>query len=454
MRAVRRLFVANRGEIAVRIIDACRRLGIETVVGVSTADRETLAARLADRTVCIGPPRAPQSYLKAETLVAAALGSGCDAVHPGYGFLAERPAFQRLCADHGLLFIGPRAETIEAMGDKLRARGLARDLQVPILPGSGHIESSDQVMRFAEANGYPLLLKASAGGGGRGMRLVYSSEEVVPAWESASAEARDAFGDPTMYVERFIQRARHVEIQLMGDGHGHVVHFGERDCSVQRRYQKLIEEAPSPAVSSELRHLLADAAIHLASEVGYLGAGTVEFLLDMDTKEFYFLEMNTRIQVEHPVTEMVTGVDLVVEQIRSVSGGELTIGQESVRMRGQAIECRINAEMPDQGFKPSPGRITEWIPPTGYGIRVDSHCYPGYLIPPFYDSMIAKLIVHGHDRAAALAGMDRALGSFVVGEVPTTIPFHRRVLAEPTFREGKITTRWVEEDFMLQQSVS
>jgi len=446
--------VANRGEIAVRIIDACRRLGIETVVGVSTADRETLAARLADRTVCIGPPRAPQSYLKAETLVAAALGSGCDAVHPGYGFLAERPAFQRLCADHGLLFIGPRAETIEAMGDKLRARGLARDLQVPILPGSGHIESSDQVMRFAEANGYPLLLKASAGGGGRGMRLVYSSEEVVPAWESASAEARDAFGDPTMYVERFIQRARHVEIQLMGDGHGHVVHFGERDCSVQRRYQKLIEEAPSPAVSSELRHLLADAAIHLASEVGYLGAGTVEFLLDMDTKEFYFLEMNTRIQVEHPVTEMVTGVDLVVEQIRSVSGGELTIGQESVRMRGQAIECRINAEMPDQGFKPSPGRITEWIPPTGYGIRVDSHCYPGYLIPPFYDSMIAKLIVHGHDRAAALAGMDRALGSFVVGEVPTTIPFHRRVLAEPTFREGKITTRWVEEDFMLQQSVS
>jgi len=286
------------------------------------------------------------------------------------------------------------------------------------------------------------------------MRLVYSSEEVVPAWESASAEARDAFGDPTMYVERFIQRARHVEIQLMGDGHGHVVHFGERDCSVQRRYQKLIEEAPSPAVSSELRHLLADAAIHLASEVGYLGAGTVEFLLDMDTKEFYFLEMNTRIQVEHPVTEMVTGVDLVVEQIRSVSGGELTIGQESVRMRGQAIECRINAEMPDQGFKPSPGRITEWIPPTGYGIRVDSHCYPGYLIPPFYDSMIAKLIVHGHDRAAALAGMDRALGSFVVGEVPTTIPFHRRVLAEPTFREGKITTRWVEEDFMLQQSVS
>lgn len=451
---IKRLFIANRGEIAVRVVNACRKLGIEAVVAVSAADRETLAARLADRAVCVGAPRPRDSYLNMEALITAALGTGCDAVHPGYGFLAERPDFQRLCAANGIVFVGPTAETIEAMGDKLQARSIAKGLQVPAIPGSERVASTQQVLEFAEVNGYPLLLKASAGGGGRGMRLVRSSEGVTSAFENASAEARDAFGDPTLYVERYIERARHVEVQVMGDSHGNVVHLGERDCSVQRRYQKLIEEAPSPAVSPDLRARLTEAAVRVARRVQYLGAGTIEFLLDLDTMSFYFLEMNTRIQVEHPVTEMVTGIDLVAEQIRVAGGAPLSISQDAVTLTGHAIECRINAEAPEQQFKPSPGRITRWVPPTDSSeVRVDSHCYPGYQIPPFYDSLVAKLIVHGRDRAAAIASMSRALDSFVVDGVPTTIPFHQSVLADAAFRDGCITTRWVEEDFMKRRGL-
>lgn len=454
MKSIQRLFVANRGEIAVRIVEACRKLGIEAVVGVSVADRETLAARLADRSVCIGPRQASESYLKMETLLVAAQGSGCDAIHPGYGFLAERSDFQRLCAENDLIFVGPSAETIEAMGDKLQARKIAEKLGVPTTSGSDQVGSPEEALELGKNIGYPLLFKASAGGGGRGMRIVHAPEEVTSAFESASAEARDAFGDPTLYIERYIENARHVEVQIMGDSYGKIIHLGERDCSIQRRYQKLIEEAPSPVVDQNLRADMADAAVHLAEHVDYLGAGTVEFILDQDSKDFYFLEMNTRIQVEHPVTEMITGVDLVAEQIRVAGGEPLSVSQEDVKIDGHAIECRINAEMPDRDFMPSPGKIAEWQPPSGEGVRVDSHCYSGYLIPPFYDSMIGKLIVHGEDRDAAIETMFSALGDFVIEGVHTTIPFHKAVLEDPDFRSGLVTTSWVEEEFMKRKEFS
>jgi acetyl-CoA carboxylase, biotin carboxylase subunit len=447
---VRRLFVANRGEIAVRIVGACRKLGIEAVVAVSEADRDSLAARMADRAVCIGPAPAAQSYLRMETLVAAAQGTGCDAVHPGYGFLAERAAFQRLCAEHGLTFVGPGAKAIEAMGDKLQARRMAAQLGIPTVPGTDHVQSAQQAIEFGRKAGYPFLLKASAGGGGRGMRVVRAAGEVAAAFDGASAEARAAFGDPTLYIERFIDRARHVEIQVLADLHGRVIHLGERDCSTQRRHQKLIEEAPSPALDDELRARMAGAAVTLARHVGYASAGTVEFLLDADSREFYFLEVNTRIQVEHPVTEMVTGADLVVEQIRVAGGEPLSIEQSHLRLRGHAIECRINAEQADRDFMPVPGRLAQWEPPSGPGIRLDTHCHAGYFIPPFYDSLIAKLIVHAADRAAAVSAMQRALAQFTVGGVPTTIRFHQAVLAHPDFAQGRVTTRWVEEVFMKQ----
>ena len=447
---IRRVFVANRGEIAVRVIEACRKLGVQAVVGVSEADRDSLAARIADRAVCIGPAPAAQSYLKMETIVTAAKGTGCDAVHPGYGFLAERAGFQRLCAEHGLTFVGPPASAIEAVGDKLRARRLAAELGVPTVPGSDHVETAQRALEFGRQAGYPFLLKASAGGGGRGMRLVRTAEEVPAAFSAASAEAQAAFGDPTLYIERFIERARHIEVQVMADTHGNVIHLGERDCSTQRRHQKLIEEAPSPVLDDGLRARIADAAVRLLRHVGYVSAGTVEFIFDTDTRAFYFLEVNTRIQVEHPVTEMVTGADLVAEQIRVAGGAPLSLAQSDVRVRGHAIECRINAEMPERDFMPSPGRLSEWRTPAGEGIRVDSHCYPGYFVPPFYDSMIAKLIAHGPDRGAAISRLLRALASFTVGGVETTIPFHQAVLASPDFAEGRVTTRWVEETFMKQ----
>ena len=447
---IKRLFVANRGEIAVRIIRACRTLGIEAVVGVSAADRNSLAAQQADRAICIGPAPAAQSYLNMAAIVAAAKGCGCDAIHPGYGFLAERAGFQRLCTEHALTFVGPAAAAIEAMGDKLRARQIAAKLGVPTVPGTDHVKTAQDAQQFGHTAGYPFLLKASAGGGGRGMRVVRTPQEVVAAFESASAESRAAFGDPTLYIERFIERARHVEIQVIADGHGNTVHLGERDCSTQRRHQKLIEEAPSPVLDEELRAPMADAAVRLVRHVDYTNAGTVEFILDLDTKAFYFLEVNTRIQVEHPVTEMVTGVDLVAEQIRVAGGARLSFSQADIRCSGHAIECRINAEDASRDLMPSPGTVTAWQPPAGPGIREDTHCFPGYVIPPFYDSMIAKLIVHAHDRAAAIAAMSGALANFKIDGVHTTTPFQCAVLAHPDFTGSRVTTRWVEETFFRQ----
>ena len=444
---INRVFVANRGEIAVRVIRACDKLGIESVVGVSEADRDSLAAQMATRSVCVGPARSSESYLRPETLVSAAKGTGCQAVHPGYGFLSERAPFSRMCAEAGLVFIGPSPSAIESMGDKITAVRLAALAGVPRVPGSDRIESAEGARATAREIGYPVLLKASAGGGGRGMRIVREESEIEAAMNSAAHEAQAAFGDATLYMEKFIERARHIEIQVLGDGHGNVLHVGERECSTQRRHQKLIEEAPSPVIDVALRAELGAAAVKLAKRVDYEGAGTVEFVFDEEARRYYFLEMNTRIQVEHPVTEMVAGCDLVVEQIRIASGEPISFSQDDVRLEGHAIECRINAEDADRNFRPSPGRITEWRPPSGAGIRVDSHCYPGYQIPPFYDSLLAKVIVHATNRPAAIARMREALERFVVAGVHTTIPFHKRVLAHEDFQAGLVTTRWVEEKF-------
>jgi acetyl-CoA carboxylase biotin carboxylase subunit len=444
----RRIFVANRGEIAVRVVRACEKLGIESVVAVSAADRDSLAARLATRAVCIGPARAADSYLRPEILVTAARGTGCQALHPGYGFLSERAAFARMCAEAGLAFIGPSPEAIESMGDKITAVRLAARAGVPRVPGTERLASAEDARRAARDIGYPVLLKASAGGGGRGMRIVRAEAQIEAAMQAASAEALTAFGDGTLYMEKFIERARHLEIQVLGDSHGNIVHLGERECSTQRRHQKLIEEAPSPAVDEALRDELGEAAVKLARLVGYQGAGTVEFVFDEDTRRYHFLEMNTRIQVEHPVTEMVTGYDLVAEQIRIVSGAPLSFSQHEVRIEGHAIECRINAEDAERGFAPSPGRLEAWQPPEGEHVRLDTHCYSGYVVPPFYDSLLAKLIVRGADRATAVVRMQEALDRFVVAGIRTTIPFHRRVLAHADFHGGRVTTRWVEEQFL------
>ena len=444
----KRVFVANRGEIAVRIIRACRKLGIETVAAVSEADRDSMAAQMADRSVCIGPARSSESYLKAETLVAAAIGTGCQAVHPGYGFLSERSRFARLCEESGLVFIGPSPAAIDSMGDKISAVEIACAAGVPRVPGSGKLTSIEDARRLASEIGYPILLKASAGGGGRGMRIVREQKDLPAAMESAAGEAGAAFGDATLYIEKFIERARHIEIQVFGDALGNVVHLGERDCSTQRRHQKLIEEATSPVIDAELREKLGSAAVGLARQVQYRGAGTVEFVFDLDAKKFHFLEMNTRIQVEHPVTEMITGIDLVAEQINVASGAPLSFAQSDVALSGHSIECRINAEDPQRNFMPSPGRLETWEVPKGEGVRVDSHCFAGYSIPPFYDSLLGKLIVHGFDRLQAIERMKQALQSFVVKGVETTIPFHLRVLDHPDFRESRVTTRWVEENLL------
>ena len=444
----RRIFIANRGEIAVRVIKACKMLGLESVVAVSDADRDSLAARLATSAVCIGPAAASASYLKPETLITAALGTGCQALHPGYGFLSERADFSRLCESAGLTFIGPPPEAIEAMGDKIAAISIAKQAGVPCVPGSDKIATLLDARRAADRIGYPILLKASAGGGGRGMRLVEAEANLAAAMESAALESQSAFGDATLYMEKFVQRARHIEIQILADKHGNVIHLGERDCSTQRRHQKLIEETPSPAISDETRQYLCEAAIRLARRVSYCGAGTVEFVYDEEAQRAYFLEMNTRIQVEHPVTEMVTDRDLVAEQICIAAGEPLSFRQDQVRAEGHAIECRINAEDVSNNFAPRPGRLSTWKPPDGEGVRVDSHCYPGYLVPPFYDSLLAKLIVRGTDRASAMRMMSEALDGFDVSGIPTTIPFHREVLKHEDFRLGRVTTRWVEERFL------
>ena len=442
---IRRLFIANRGEIAVRILRTARKLGIETVLGVSAADRESMGAEMADRTVVLGPAQSAKSYLDVNLVVHAALATGCDALHPGYGFLSEKAVLARTCEASGIVFVGPRADTIEAMGDKLAARALARAAGVQTVPGTDHIATVEEAKAAAATLGYPVVMKASAGGGGRGMFKAGSAAELEASFERASREAEAAFGDGRLYMERFVERARHVEVQIVGDGEGGVVHFGERDCTVQRRYQKLIEEAPASAVPDAVRARLHDAAVKLTSYARYRNAGTVEFLYDVDREDFYFIEVNSRIQVEHPVSEEITGQDLIALQLRVAAGQGIGLAQDRVRIEGHAIEVRINAEDPFNDFMPAPGRITAWNAPTGAGIRLDTHARLGYLVPPFYDSMIGKLIVKGADRAEAVERLLTALAGFTLEGPRTTLPLAAHIVAHPDFRQNRITTRWLED---------
>jgi acetyl-CoA carboxylase, biotin carboxylase subunit len=448
MTALRRVFVANRGEIAFRIVRAAQALGVETIVGVSAADRDSAAARLADGIIVLGPALAAKSYMDPRLVVHAAKASGCDALHPGYGFLSERPILPRLCHEHGIIFVGPDAAMMEALGDKLKARAAAKAAGVPLVPGSDEIASPNDARGVADAIGYPVLMKATAGGGGRGMVIVDKADDIQAAFHKASAEALAAFNDGTLFMERFVPKARHVEVQLMGDGNGNVVHFGERDCSVQRRYQKLVEESPCTALPEHLRVQLHAAAVNLARSVKYRNAGTAEFLYDVARQCVYFIEVNARIQVEHPVSEMVTGFDLVQEQLRIAGGAGLSVQQYGVRVTGHAIECRINAEDVARGFIPVPGTVTRWEPPPGPGVRLDSHIAEGASIPPFYDSMIGKLIVHADDRAHAVERMRDALDAFRVEGVPTTIAMHRAIVRHPQFMSNDLHTRWLEQQFL------
>jgi acetyl-CoA carboxylase biotin carboxylase subunit len=441
-----KVLIANRGEIALRVIRACRELGIATVAVYSEADRESLHVRFADDDVCIGPAPARLSYLRIPALIAAAEITGADAIHPGYGFLAENAEFAETCAASGVTFIGPTADQIRKMGDKVTARTLAAEAGIPVVPGSaGGVEDPAEARRVAEGIGFPVLIKAAAGGGGKGMRVAQDADSFSRAFQLARNEALAAFGNAEVYIEKFLSRPRHVEIQVMGDRHGRVMHLGERDCSVQRRHQKLIEESPSPAVDNALRDRMGDAAVRAAERIEYVGAGTVEFLLDED-ESFYFMEMNTRIQVEHPVTEMVTNFDLVKEQIRVAAGERIQFEIKGGRVRGHAIECRVNAEDPYRNFQPSPGTITVYHPPGGPGVRVDTHIYAGYTVPPYYDSLLAKVIVHGNDRGEALARMHQALDSFIIEGVTTTIPFLRRVIEHPDFVAGRVDTKFLERN--------
>jgi acetyl-CoA carboxylase, biotin carboxylase subunit len=442
---IARVFVANRGEIAVRIVRACRALGLEAVVGVSDVDRDSAAAKLADRAVCIGPSRATDSYLKPETIVQAALGTGCDAIHPGYGFLSENPRLAALARDEGVRFVGPPPEVIELAGDKLAARAKAAEAGLPLVPG-GAVQTLDAARRFAADAGYPVLLKAAGGGGGRGIKLAHDDDELGALFGVAVAEAEAAFGDPRLYVERFVAAARHVEVQIAADAHGRVVHLGERDCSVQRRYQKVIEEAPAPALGDAQREGLTSAAVAFAQAIGYVNLGTVEFMVDAQTGEHFFLEMNCRIQVEHPVTEEVTGRDLVAEQLRIAAGEPLSFAQEDVALSGHAVEARLTAEDVAHGFRPSPGRISRFAVPDVANLRVDTHCADGTLIPPYYDSLMAKLIGRGPDRATALDVLAEALERLEVEGVATNRTLLRDVLRHADFASGAVTTRWLEEE--------
>ncbi|HEX7658684.1 MAG TPA: biotin carboxylase N-terminal domain-containing protein [Pseudonocardiaceae bacterium] len=437
------MLVANRGEIAVRVIRSCRELGIETVLATSTVDRDGMAARMADRAVRVGPAPASDSYLSIPALLSAALGTGCDAVHPGYGFLAENPEFAAACVDKGLVFVGPRPEAVAQAGDKARARELARSAGIPVLAGSAVLGSVDAAAKAAVDLGYPVLVKAAAGGGGRGMRVMADETELRDGWAAAVAEATSAFGDGRLYVERFVRHARHVEVQVLGDRHGSVVHLGERDCTLQRRHQKVIEESPAPNLPDDVRTRIRAAGVAFARALGLDNAGTVEFIHDTDTGEFAFLEFNARIQVEHPVTEMVTGVDLVAEQLRAAAGERLTFGQDEIALAGHAIEVRVTAEDAARGFAPTPGTVTDWVPPAGEGIRVDSHCEPGYVVTPYYDSLLAKVVAHGPDRDTAADRMLAALGALRVSGIPTTVDFARFVLRHPDFRAGRVSTDWI-----------
>lgn len=444
MAVFKKILIANRGEIAVRIIRACRELGIQTVAVYSEADREALHVQMADEAYCIGPTPSKQSYLHIASIMSLATKTGVDAIHPGYGFLAENSDFAEVCNACNITFIGPPPSAIEQMGDKSVAKETMKRAGVPTVPGTdGLIASTEEALRVAEQIGYPVIIKATAGGGGKGMRTAGTPEELAKGIEMARTEAETAFGNPGVYLEKLVQEPRHVEIQIMADRHGNAVYLGERDCSIQRRHQKLIEEAPCPVLTPELRREMGEAAVRAALAVGYVGAGTVEFLLDKDGK-FYFMEMNTRIQVEHPVTEWVTGYDLVREQILVAAGEPLSMAQQDVVLRGWAIECRINAEDPNRNFMPSPGLIQEYLPPGGLGVRVDSAVYSGYRVTPFYDSMIAKLIVWAPTRLQAIARMKRALAEFRIEGIKTTIPFHLKVLDHPDFIEGNVTTQFLE----------
>jgi len=437
-----KVLIANRGEIALRIHRACQELGIHTVAVHSTADADAMHVRLADESVCIGPPAARESYLNAAAILSAATITGADAIHPGYGFLSENADFAAMVEEHGFTFIGPSPDHIRMMGDKIVAKQTAAKLGIPVVPGSdGPVPDADTALKLARDIGFPVLIKATAGGGGRGMKVARSEPELAQALSMAKAEAAAAFGNDQVYMEKFLGHPRHIEIQVLADSHGNVVHLGERDCSLQRKHQKVLEESPSPALNAEQRAEIGNTVRTAVRELGYRNAGTVEFLYE-DGK-FYFIEMNTRLQVEHPVTEMITGLDLVREQIRVAAGGTLPFRQEHLRFHGHAIECRVNAEDPET-FRPSPGRITSYHAPGGLGVRVDSALYAGYAVPPHYDSMIAKLIVHGTSRNECLMRLRRALDEYVIGGIETTLPLHRRLVREPAFIDGAYDIHWLE----------
>lgn len=440
--AITKVLIANRGEIAVRVIRACKELGLKTLAVYSTADENSLHVQLADEAVCIGPAASQESYLNVPNILAAATSHGADAIHPGYGFLSENAAFVDICKDHGLNFIGPNSDSITMMGDKSTARDTMKNAGVPTVPGSdGLIENDEEAFKVAEEIGFPLMIKATAGGGGRGMRLAQNKEEYLPLMKQAQSEAKAAFGNGAVYIERYVQNPRHIEFQVLCDKHGNCIHLGERDCSIQRRNQKLVEEAPSPVLTPEVRKAMGEAAVNAAKSIGYVGVGTIEFL--WEERGFYFMEMNTRIQVEHPVTEMVTGVDLIQEQIKVAMGEKLTITQDDIKLNGHSIECRINAEDAFQNFRPGPGRVNAYLAPGGPNTRMDSHIYPGYLVPPNYDSLLGKLIVWAPDREQAIVRMERALGDTIISGVPTTIDYHKLILQHEQFRKGNVDTGFI-----------
>jgi acetyl-CoA carboxylase biotin carboxylase subunit len=442
---IKKLLVANRGEIAVRIIRACRELGIESVAVYSEADKDALHVQLADEAYCIGPKTSKESYLNFTNIISVAKLTNCEAIHPGYGFLAENADFAELCRECNIIFVGPSPEAISRMGTKDIARDTMEEAGVPIVPGSkGIIKDIDDAMNLSNQIGYPVIIKATAGGGGKGIRVARNEQELVKGINITQQEALTAFGNPGVYIEKYIEDFRHVEIQVLADNFGNVIHLGERDCSIQRRLQKLLEETPSPVLSEEMRNQMGEAAVKAAKAVDYSGAGTIEFIYDYRANQFYFMEMNTRIQVEHPVTEMVTGVDLIKEQINVASGERLRYTQDDITFNGCSIECRINAENPEKNFMPSPGKIEMYLPPGGFGVRIESAAYPGYMIPPYYDSMIAKVITYGNTREEAISRMKRALSEFVIEGIHTTIPFHLKLLSHEKFVEGEFNTKFLE----------
>ncbi|WP_284140361.1 MULTISPECIES: acetyl-CoA carboxylase biotin carboxylase subunit [unclassified Virgibacillus] len=450
---IKKLLIANRGEIAVRIIRACKEMDIHTVAIHSEADEEALHVQLADEAYCIGPKSSKDSYLNFTNIMSVATMTKVDAIHPGYGFLAENADFAEMCRACNIIFVGPTPQAIQKMGIKDVARETMKAANVPIVPGSeGILESESEAIELAKEIGYPVIIKATAGGGGKGIRVAEDEEALIKGMRLTQKEAETAFGNPGVYLEKFIEDFRHVEIQVLADQHGNVIHLGERDCSIQRRLQKLIEETPSPAITPETREKMGNAAVKAAKAVDYIGAGTIEFIYDRQRGDYYFMEMNTRIQVEHPVTEMVTGVDLIKEQIRIANGEKLSISQSDVEFNGWSIECRINAENPFKNFMPSPGKIEMYLPPGGFGVRVDSAAYPGYMIPPYYDSMIAKLITYGPTREEAINRMKRALDEFVIEGIHTTVPFHRLIMDHDVFISGDFNTKFLEENPILESN--